>query len=236
MNQKRPLTELDLDRVLDGPTVHVDYPKPGDPDYVRRDCGADLLTPPHEPRDTSDCWKVGREYLREMPVDRAIALIENYPEGWQPQNRHYVKNHVNAPGTVRSWFRQMRAADFARSIHPNAPLFRIHGVDAEWTLFDTQKVIDRETAAHYERPTFDELFECYRRMRMSIPPPRDICSKCGGPVRLVGAPFGYVGPASGSLLYLYTKWLEPDYRYLSSFPAKVWMCDACQYAGVRSDR
>lgn len=58
--------------------------------------------------------------------------------------------------TVRSWFRQMRAADFARDSAKATSteggfFWKVHPDLQGWTLFDTQRVIDRETRPHYER-------------------------------------------------------------------------------------
>lgn len=53
--------------------------------------------------------------------------------------------------SVRSWFRKMRAADFDRDVYRTAIQFSINGVRQEmpWTLFDTQKVVERETKHVY---------------------------------------------------------------------------------------
>jgi len=50
--------------------------------------------------------------------------------------------------TVRQWFRQMRAADFARDIPPalGGSLLTEWG---HWTLFDTQREVDKATTGHY---------------------------------------------------------------------------------------
>lgn len=87
-----------------------------------------------------------------------IDRIERDPKNWSPTNPYYVKSHVNAPGTVRSWFRTLRAADFAR----DTALTALYGgglvlrseLQARWTLFDTQQIVDRETARTYLVPTF----------------------------------------------------------------------------------
>lgn len=229
--------------------------------------------------------------------------------------------------TVRAWFRQMRAADFARDVQfvsatVGPYFFSVRKELLPWTLFDTQQVVDRETAAHYRTPapdigsiffvqgdrvvgridnvllkhpphagpidslhgtpdalpshrvdylgidrssypaytanvvptsskgiTLDDVrryvreddasrserapkaWSVTRRCAEMIRALPRTCSKCAGPVRLSGAPMGYVGPCSGSLLYHYAKLLEPDNRYLSPKP-EIWMCDACQLAGV----
>jgi hypothetical protein len=84
--------------------------------------------------------------------DGLVAHMEEYPWRWAPQNPHYVKT----PGTVRQWFRAMRAADFERvagapnnttSVHDLVGI--IGPIAWPWNLFDTQTVVDRETAAHY---------------------------------------------------------------------------------------
>lgn len=114
------------------------------------------------PRDTRQFFQIRRAILSDCKIDDAtIAMIEDVPIG--PQNPHYVKSHTSAPGTVRHWFRTMRAADFARSmgspvsVGSYTVILRgqtVHiGGDEPWTLFDTQKIVDRETAAHYARPT-----------------------------------------------------------------------------------
>jgi len=50
--------------------------------------------------------------------------------------------------TVRQWFREMRAADFARDIPPalGGSLLTEWG---HWTLFDTQREVDKATTGHY---------------------------------------------------------------------------------------
>lgn len=107
-----------------------------------------------------DAVRDGRQLFENdggMP-DEALAGITTLPGVWAPSNPHYMKTHVNAPGTVRQWFRQMRAADFERDLYSALARDGVGGVDlymltnperAAWTLFDTQKVVDRETAAHY---------------------------------------------------------------------------------------
>lgn len=105
-----------------------------------------------------------------LPItDLTLADIETYPQQWRPRNPHYAKNPANTTLTVRSWFRQMRAADFERDLLKAVAINGVDGIDIvsachafddaldpfpnKWTLFDTQKVVDRETAAHYLRPT-----------------------------------------------------------------------------------
>ena len=76
-----------------------------------------------------------------------------------------------AVSSVRQWFRKMRAADFDRDRLPHLARRGVAGVDVwgtsadsdahldglrrHWTLFDTQQVVDRETASHYEKPDDD---------------------------------------------------------------------------------
>jgi hypothetical protein len=238
----------------------------------------------------------GDHVVEQSITDELIAWMRDRPGTFAPANPYYRKTHVNARGTVRQWFRAMRAADFARDLPPcwKNPLIRLKGIDYGWTLFDTMKVVDRITESgtcRRERgadgltqvnlrdapdgpclsrrgimpedlDTFmrdDERRRCgvigqpewdntdYSRdvawlgidrgsslaftLKPAPPDPTPVCSRCHGPVRFTGAPLGYVGPCSGSLLYHYAKLLEPDLRYLTPKP-EVWMCDACQHAGV----
>jgi hypothetical protein len=65
-----------------------------------------------------------------------------------------VRAYHNGRLTVRSWFRKMRAAEFERDLpgRERVPLVRSQASMYEpWTLFDTQKVVNRETAANYVR-------------------------------------------------------------------------------------
>jgi hypothetical protein len=112
-------------------------------------------------------WDCGRTEPRDAGVtDPAVIVIHNWlmvdietnPSCYAPKNPCYVKNHVNAPGTVRSWFRKMRAADWQRDTELEwlwSGGFTLQSdVDEHWTLFDTLKVVDRETAATYRVPEF----------------------------------------------------------------------------------
>lgn len=91
------------------------------------------------------------EFLACLSLEEAIATIKKYPKSWAPRNQHYVKTHVSAPGTVRAWFRQMRAADVERAMHVEWAFDGLPPVVRRpWTVFDTQRVVDRETAAHYD--------------------------------------------------------------------------------------
>jgi hypothetical protein len=90
----------------------------------------------------------------EQPLsDELLAWIRDNPRTFAPANPYYQKNHVNAPGTVRQWFRQMRAADFERELSrftASELAARATGnAEGGWLLFDTMKVVDRETAATY---------------------------------------------------------------------------------------
>lgn len=92
-----------------------------------------------------------------------LDMMAAVPAIFAPENPYYRKTHVNAPGTVRSWFRKMRAADFERAVNgvaatgPDVQQARVmrwrrfYPFDylPPWTLFDTQQVVDRETANHY---------------------------------------------------------------------------------------
>lgn len=65
--------------------------------------------------------------------------------------------------SVRAWFREMRAADFAREI-AYARLRacgRLESRADRWTLFDTLKVVERETAAFHLRPQPGEIYFAY---------------------------------------------------------------------------
>lgn len=95
----------------------------------------------HLPRDIDDV-------VEQTLSDELLAWIRDNPQTFAPANRYYVKNHVNAPGTVRGWFREMRAADFHRALPGNGVVGWVTGWE-KWTLFDTMKVVDRETAPHY---------------------------------------------------------------------------------------
>jgi hypothetical protein len=81
------------------------------------------------------------------------------------------------PVTVRTWFRKMRAADFARDLEVAVARSGVGGIDCltgpdvqvgnaplRWTLFDVRRLVDRETAAkdfraltHGEWPTIEML-------------------------------------------------------------------------------
>lgn len=113
----------------------------------------------------------------DVPADdHYVGWMEKSPYTWRPGNPYYVKTHVNAPGTVRAWFRQMRAADFKRDKKLWTAMSRgyagvsrdwVRGLDdgraftyfywfkpypeGVWTLFDTQQVVDRETAWVYQK-------------------------------------------------------------------------------------
>jgi hypothetical protein len=127
------------------------------------------------PTAAAESWAPGRgddvDYVGVID-DFRIQDIEVGPAYYAPKNPFYQKNHLNAPGTVRQWFRQMRAADFARDVQrltamscqpelggpfdAGSVLRRYWAVEpwyGVWTLFDTQQVVDRETAAHYWKPT-----------------------------------------------------------------------------------
>lgn len=139
-----------------------------------------------------NAWLWGRYIPRDdLPVNYQRPLFDIHvdsmarmPERWRPANPYYQKTHLNAPGTVRAWFRAMRAADFERDCRKwtafspfNKTLgpwddgsgllrFTSHEPYLQWTLFDTRKVIDRETAAHYAKPDPD-TFTFY----LLAPPP-----------------------------------------------------------------
>lgn len=92
------------------------------------------------------------------PIDESrIADILCWPPAYAPRNPYYVKSHATAPGTVRAWFRRMRAEEFwrdaAKATSTEGGYFwKVHTDLQGWTLFDTLKVVDRETAAHYAKP------------------------------------------------------------------------------------
>lgn len=94
------------------------------------------------------------DFVVEQTVsDELVAWMRDSPRMFEPANPIYRKTHVNAPGTVRSWFRKMRAADFERAVESTIHGRFFVGIDARpWTLFHTQTVVDRETAAHYLKP------------------------------------------------------------------------------------
>jgi hypothetical protein len=78
---------------------------------------------------------------------------------WRPAKPMILPAPDFRPRSVRQWFRELRAADFERDISWSPRPLQWSG--APWTLFDTMKVVDRETAAFYLRPKRDELFFCY---------------------------------------------------------------------------
>lgn len=126
-----------------------------DPD-CQRGLGGYLFNPANFGR-----WRPrGDDTDFDPPIDDSrIRDILCWPPAYAPKNPYYQKNHVSAPGTVRSWFRKMRAADFERSVGQPVTFsgytvvlrgLTVHvGQNEPWTLFDTQKVIDRETADTY---------------------------------------------------------------------------------------
>jgi hypothetical protein len=71
-----------------------------------------------------------------------------------------VRSFQNGRLSVRAWFRTMRAAEFqdatrwpfraSNHVIPVGPVV-IVGTYEPWTLFDTQAIVDRETAPHYVR-------------------------------------------------------------------------------------
>lgn len=132
---------------------------PYEPTYVPvrwdRDCprqwGGYLFNPDLF-RDHATPTPVFQKPITEM----LIVEMEFSPWRWSPKDPYYQKNHASAPGTVRSWFRKMRAADFERQIEFRKSLPGI--VPWHWTLFDTQQVVDRETAAHYLKPDLGALY------------------------------------------------------------------------------
>jgi hypothetical protein len=101
-------------------------------------------------------------FVYETIDDALITDILLNPKALAPRNPHYQKNHVSAPGTVRSWFRKMRAADCVRDISfatdSWGALAAVRPHLRPWTLFDTQQVVVRETAAHYREVTAYEKF------------------------------------------------------------------------------
>lgn len=151
--------------------------------------------------------------------------------------------------TVRSWFRQMRAAEFEKDVatvsrESNGTFFIIRPELLRWTLFDTQAVVNWETAATYHDSgmfgigwsfvdTFIEHGALIGNWMEKPPRPSHICPDCGGPARIAPMPGGYFGPGKGSTLYAYAQLLSPDQRY-STGPGTwpIWMCDACRVAGV----
>jgi hypothetical protein len=130
------------------------------------------FTPPIQPQIDVERW--GRILPRNIDAvveqtirEDLIAWIRDNPKTFAPANPHYVKTHRNAPGTVRQWFRQMRAADFARdrTFATGGPRAFEEGAFwwtptelRPWTLFDTQQVVERETAAHYLRPDLTTIY------------------------------------------------------------------------------
>jgi hypothetical protein len=99
-----------------------------------------------------------------MPVitDELLKGIAARPQLWAPLNPTYVKTHKSAPGTVRSWFRQMRAADFERATAvasaDTGEFFLVAHDLQPWSVLDTQRVVEHETKAHYESPWWDWPF------------------------------------------------------------------------------
>jgi hypothetical protein len=167
----------------------VNYAKPGDPDYVRRESIQRVLA----------LWRE-LNILAETDID-AAAIVNAYRhsrEAWRldlpPVDRQLhgscdcpaaanedcpfseaecaERSFHHASLTVRSWFRQMRAADFERDVRQwtarsltmkpdcagpwddGRELQRFHRVGASvpWTLFDTQAVVERETKATHLSP------------------------------------------------------------------------------------
>jgi hypothetical protein len=71
------------------------------------------------------------------------------------QVRAYQNGHL----TVRQWFRKMRAADFEKALPGRGLVKWVSSIEAQpWTVLDTQKVVNRETAAFYLVPKRDELW------------------------------------------------------------------------------
>lgn len=94
-------------------------------------------------------------------TDAIIDEMLRHPDAWAARNPSYRKTHVNAPGTVRAWFRKMRAADFERHVARTVYGTFFIAIDQKpWTLFDTQTVVNRETAAYYLQPARDTIYFC----------------------------------------------------------------------------
>lgn len=89
----------------------------------------------------------------------APRIFPNYPPSGRPVEelpKHQRRQYGGR--SVRQWFREMRAEEFAQAV--DYLEFSILGGrwrnGVPWTLFDTQAVIERETAAHYS-PEPDEF-------------------------------------------------------------------------------
>jgi hypothetical protein len=91
----------------------------------------------------------GREHspCRTMMPGLNVALWKAWLDAdvassvWRPAKPMMLPAPDFRPRTVRQWFRELRAADFYRACE-------LH-IASDWTLFDTMKVVDRETAPHY---------------------------------------------------------------------------------------
>ncbi len=127
--------------------------KPDDPEYVRRENSANIGAEP---------WRADLPPVDQQlhgSCDCPAAANEDCPFS---EMECAARSFHHASLTVRSWFRKMRAADFERNYLKALALNGVGGVDVvqasfengcwfanEWTLFDTQAVVERATRRTY---------------------------------------------------------------------------------------
>lgn len=90
-----------------------------------------------------------------LETNRVLALWHEKKVLAETNSAAAARSSRNGHLSVRQWFREMRAADFERDVAFKSKslcgsFFVVQPELISWTLFDTQQVVDRETARTYD--------------------------------------------------------------------------------------